>query len=238
MIFSRRTSSKQAGNISTLSERLVTTLEPGNSTSEAYRTLRTNLLYALVDNPPKVIVLSSPGPGEGKSTTCANLGVVLTQADKRVLIIDCDLRKPAMHKIFECRNLHGIVSVLIGERSLQDTWYEPLPRLKVLTAGPIPPNPAEMVSSHRFAAIIDQVEQDFDYILIDTPPIGLVSDPVILATQGEGVLLVLDAQNTRKGAVKQSMKSLEAVGANVIGTVMNNVESAKGRYYYGGYINQ
>lgn len=223
-------------NISNLPESLVTMLDPSSVTSEAYRTLRTNLLYAFIDNPPKVIVLSSPGPGEGKSTTCANLGVVLAQADKQVLIIDCDLRKPAIHRIFGSRNLYGIVDVLVNERSLQDTWYEPLQGLKVLSTGPIPPNPAEMVSSQRFAATIDQVRQDFDYVLIDAPPIGLVSDPIVLATQGDGVLLVLDAQNTRKGAVKQSVRSLEAVGANVVGTVMNNTKASKRGYYYGGYV--
>lgn len=186
-----------------------------------------------MDNPPKVIVMSSPGPQEGKSTTCANLGVVLSQVDKSVLIIDCDLRKPVMHKLFGLRNVYGIVNVLVGDYSLQDVCKEVLDGLQVMTVGPAPPNPAELISSRRFAELIRTVRERFDYVLVDAPPIGLVSDPAILATHGDGVLLVLDAQNTRKGALRQSMRSLEAVGANVLGTVMNNVKNSNGHYYQG-----
>lgn len=219
---------------SDLSGRLVTLLDPTSVAAEAYRTLRTNLLYALVDNPPKVIVLTSPGPREGKSTTCANLGVVLAQADKRTLIVDCDLRKPVIHRVFGMRNIRGIVDVLVGQRHLEEVWQEPLVDLKVLSVGPLPPNPAELLSSRRFADFVTDVRERFDYVLIDAPPVGLVSDPAIIATQGDGVLLVLDAQKTRKGALRESMRGLEAVGANVLGAVMNNVKkSKKGSYYYG-----
>lgn len=214
-----------------LSGRLVAATSPDDAATEAYRTLRTNLLYALIDAPPKVIVMTSPGPTEGKSTTCANLGVVLAQADKNVLVLDCDFRKPVMHKIFGLRNMWGVVNVLVGERSLQEIWQEPLPGLKVGTAGSIPPNPAELLGSERFAALLDQARQEFDYVLLDVPPTQVVSDPVILSAQAEGVLLVIDAQNTRKGSVRQSIRSLQAVGANVLGTVMNNVEITKAGYY-------
>ncbi|MGB3681956.1 MAG: CpsD/CapB family tyrosine-protein kinase [Rubrobacteraceae bacterium] len=217
-----------------LSGRLITLLEPSSRASETYRTLRTNMFYSITDTPPKVIVLTSPSPREGKSTTCANLGVVLAQADKNTLIVDCDLRKPVVHKVFGLRNIHGLVNVLAEERSLQDVWEEPIKSLKVLSVGPVPPNPAEVLSSQRFAQFLDRVRREFDYVLIDAPPTNLVSDPIILASQGDGVLLVLDSQNTRKGAVRQSMRSLEAVGANVLGTVMNNTKGTEGRYY-GGY---
>lgn len=216
-----------------LSERLVTVSDPTGAASESYRTLRTNLLYATVDDPPKVIVMSSPGPQEGKSTTCANLGVVLSQVDKSVLIIDCDLRRPMMHKLFGLRNIYGMVNVLVDDCSLQDACKEVLTGLQVMTVGTTPPNPVELISSQRFADLIRTVRERFDYVLVDAPPIGLVSDPAILATHGDGVLLVLDAQKTRKGAVRQGMRSLEAVGANVFGTVMNNVKSSSGRYYQG-----
>jgi capsular exopolysaccharide synthesis family protein len=222
-----------------LSRGLVTILDPASGASEDYRTIRTNLLYALVDNPPKVIVLTSHGPGEGKSTTCANLGVVLAQAAKRTLILDCDLRKPAIHKFFGLRNLHGIVDVLVGERGLQEIWQEPMEGLKVVPAGPIPPNPAEILGSQRFSKFLASVRKGFHYVLVDASPIGPVSDPVVLATLGDGVLLVLDAQNTRKESVRQAMHSLQAVGANVLGTVMNNVKPNKNYYsgnYYDGYV--
>lgn len=214
-------------------ERLVTVLDPTNSASEAYRTLRTSLLYSLVDTPPKVIVLTSPGPGEGKSTTCANLGVVLAQTDKNTLILDCDFRRPAQHKIFELRNLRGVTNVLVNEHSPQEIWQEPLSGLKVITVGPLAPNPAELLGSRRFAEFISQVRRQFDYVLIDSPPTELVSDAAILAAQGDGVLLVLDAQNTRKVSVQRAMRSLKAVGARVLGTVMNNAKTGKGEYYYG-----
>lgn len=219
-----------------LSGRLVTIMDPNSPAAEAYRTVRTNLLYSLVDLPLQVVVMTSPGPREGKSTTCANLGVTLAQADKKTLLLDCDFRKPVLHKVFGLRNVWGIVNVLAGERKLEEVWQEPLLGLNVVTVGPVPPNPAELLSSQRFAEMLKRVRQDFDYVLVDAPPIELVSDPAILATQGDGVLLVLDAQKTRKGAVRRSTRSLEAVGANVLGTVMNNVRAGKGGYYgYGGY---
>jgi len=191
------------------------------------------LLYALVDNPPKVIVLTSPGPGEGKSTTCANLGVVLTQAAKSVLILDCDFRRPVVHEFFGLRNLHGIMDIMAGEHKLQEVWQEPMEGLKVMPVGPIPVNPTEILGSRRFSNFLNSVREDFDYVLIDSSPIGLVSDPAILATQGDGVLLVLDAQNTRKGALRQSVRTLQAIGANILGTVMNNIDVSKEHYYYG-----
>jgi capsular exopolysaccharide synthesis family protein len=218
-----------------LAGRLVTVLDPNSAASEAYRTLRTNLVYALVDDPPQVIVVTSPGPGEGKSTTCANLGVVLAQAGKDILIVDCDLRKPVVHKFFGLRNLYGIVDVVVGKRELQRVWAEPVEGLKVITVGPIPPNPTELLGTRRFSELLASTRKAFDYVLVDAPPIGPVSDPAILATLGDGVLLVADAQKTRKESVRQAMRSLEVVGAKVLGTVMNNVEVSKSRYYHYSY---
>jgi capsular exopolysaccharide synthesis family protein len=214
-----------------LAARLVTIIDPTNAASEAYRALRTNLIYSLVDTPAKVIVLTSPGREEGKSITCANLGVVLSQAEKEILIVECDLRKPVMHKFFGLRNLHGVGDILVGERSLQDTANEPVPGLRVVTGGLTPPNPTEILGSQRFTDFLSGVRQQFDYVLVDAPPVGLVSDSAVLATQADGVLLVLDAQNTRKGSVRQALRNLNAVGANVLGTVMNNVEVTKNSYY-------
>ncbi len=218
-----------------LSGRLVTLLDPLGVAAEAYRTLRTNIFYSVADTPPKVIVMTSPGPQEGKSTTCANLGVVLAQADQSTLIVDCDLRKPVVHRVFGTRNVYGLMNVLAGERDLESVWQQPVENLKILTVGPIPLNPAEVLSSKRFAEFLDQVRKRFDYVLVDAPPVQLVSDPTIIATQGDAVLLVLDAQNTRKGAVRQAVRSMEAVGAHVLGTVMNNVRTSKSGYYGYGY---
>ena len=223
---------REASGGEDLTDRLVAGADPSSRAAEAYRTLRTNLLYSFVDHPPRVIVLTSPGMMEGKSTTCSNLGTVLAQANKSTLLVDCDFRKPALHKLFGLRNVYGMVDLLAGGQSLEELWWEPVEGLKVVTVGPIPPNPAELLGSQRLSEFLNQARRDFDYVLIDAPPVGLVSDPIILATQGDGVLLVFDAQSTRKGAVRQSMRSLENVGANVLGTVMNNAKVSEGSYYY------
>ena len=215
-----------------LSGSLITVADPRGAASEEYRSLRTSLLYSLVDTPPKVVVVTSAGPSEGKSRTCANLGVVLAQVDKQTLIVDCDMRKPTIHKIFGLRNLRGLVNVLAGEHGLHDVCQEALPGLKAITTGPVPPNPAELLSSRRFTELLNQAREEFDYVLLDVPPVAAVSDPAIAATQADGVLLVIDSQSTRKGSVRQAMHSLEGVGANVLGTVMNNVKASKGTYYY------
>lgn len=230
---------RQEAETSDMSGRLITVLEPTSASAEAYRTLRTNLLYAAVDDPPKVVALTSTGPREGKSTTCANLAVALAQAGKRTLLLDCDLRRPVIHKIFGLLNTRGLVNILTGERNLSEVQQElPTSLLWVVTSGTLPPNPAELLGSRRFAEFLHQARQDFDYVLLDTPPLGAVSDPIILATQSDGTLLILDAQRTRKSAVRRSVRALKAVGANVIGTVMNNVEAFEDDYLGYGYTYQ
>lgn len=214
---------------------LVAVQDPAGSVSEAYRMLRTNLFYARVDTPPKVIVLTSAGPYEGKSTTVANLGVTLAQAGKNTLILDCDLRKPTQHKIFKTRGIRGLVDVLAGEQDPQEVWQEPIPGLKLIPAGAPPPNPAEMLTSRRFAEFLRQVRQEFDYVLVDTPPVGYASESAALAANGDGVLLVLDSQHTRKGSLRQALRGLRSVGANVLGTVMNRYEAPRGRATEDGY---
>jgi receptor protein-tyrosine kinase len=132
-----------------------------------------------------------------------------------------------MHKTFDVSNNRGLVDILVEDYGLPEVWHEPLPGLKVVPVGYWPPNPAEIVGSQRLAEFFAQVRQEFECVLVDTPAVGVVSDPLTLATEADGVLLVLDAQNTRKGAVRQAVRSLEAVGANVLGTVMNNVKAPK-----------
>jgi capsular exopolysaccharide synthesis family protein len=220
-----------------LSETLVTVQDPGSAASEAYRMLRTNLFYARLDTPPKVIVLTSAGRKEGKSTTAANLGVVLAQAGKNTLILDCDLRQPTQHKIFRTRSLWGLVDVLLGERDPQEVWQEPIPGLKLIPAGAPPPDPAEILASRRLAQFLGQVRQEFDYVLVDAPPVGYASESAVLAANGDGVLLVLEARHTRKGSLRQALRRLGGVGANVLGTVMNKYEvPSRGRatkdHYY------
>jgi len=216
-----------------LSGCLTTVLDPRGAAAEAYRTLRTNLIYATVDEAPKLVIVTSPGPAEGKSTICANLGVVLAQAGKSTLLIDCDLRRPTMHEIFGLRSARGLVNVVVAEENFEEACQKPLANLdlEVLTAGALPPNPAEFVNSRRLSEFFATVREKFDHVLVDTSPLGEVSDPIILATQGDGVLLTLDARKTRKIKVQRAVRSLTAVGANVLGTVMNNTTTGKVGYY-------
>jgi capsular exopolysaccharide synthesis family protein len=190
--------------------------------SEQYRILRTNLLHLARNGSIKTVMVSSPGSGEGKTTVCANLGLSLAQAGKSTLIVDCDLRRPMMHKFFGLQNLYGVVDAVSG-RSPQEIWQELLPGLWVMTAGPIPPNPAELLDSEHFAELLYWLRQEFDYVLVDSGPIDLVSDPAILASRVDGVLLVIDPRSSSEDHVQRAMRSLGAVEANILGTVMNKV---------------
>jgi capsular exopolysaccharide synthesis family protein len=211
------------------SDRLVTVTNPSSAASEAYRGVRTNLLYSSLDgHPKKVIVLTSSGLQEGKSVTCANLGVVLAQADKKTLVLDCDFRNPTIHRFFGVPNLRGVTNVLLGERTLEEVWEEPVEGLKVVCVGPAPYNPAEVLGSRAFSEFLTAVREEFDYVLIDSSPVGLVSDTAVLSAQADGVLLVLDAQRTSKTAFRQATRSLENVGVDVLGTIMQGVR-VKGR---------
>jgi capsular exopolysaccharide synthesis family protein len=210
-------------------------LDPAGVASEAYRSLRTSLLYAAVDAPPTVILITSPGSRDGKSTTCANLGVALAQAGKRTLIIDGDLREPSVHKFFDVPNVSGVVDVLAGQYELLEVCKEPVPGLHIISAGPIPPSPGELLGSGRFSDLVGQARRLFDYVLIDSSPTGMVSDPMIIATQADGVLLVLDSEGTSQGSLRKAVRNLRAVGANVMGTVMNKTQKAEIVRYGHGY---
>lgn len=212
------------------SRRLVTIQNPAGAASEAYRMLRTNLFYARVDTPPQVIVLTSADPGEGKSTTVANLGVTLAEAGKSTLVLDCDLRKPVLHEFFGVRNLEGLLDILVGSRKLREVWKEPMPGLKLVTSGPLPPNPAELLSSRRLTEFLGEVRQEFEYVLLDTPPVGVVTDAAVLAANGDGVLLVVDARGKHRRRGKKALHTLESVGTNLLGTVVTNAEVPRDGY--------
>jgi signal peptidase I len=207
-----------------LTQRLSAILEPTGPASEAYRSLGRKLVHASVEKPPKVTLVTSPDRGEGKSVTCANIGVVLAQAGKSTLIVDCDFRKPAIHKIFGFRNLLGVVDVLDRLAWLHEVYGEVIPGLKVAPAGPTPPDPAARPRSLRFTEFLTRAREEFEYILINAPPTEAVSDLAALASRSDGVLLVLDAQKERRDSVRRSIRNLETNGARVLGTVVHNVD--------------
>jgi signal peptidase I len=207
-----------------LTQRLAAILEPAGRASEAYRSLGRRLVHASLEKPPKVTVVTSPGRGEGKSVTCANLGVVLAQAGRSTLVVDCDFRKPVIHKVFGFRNLLGTIDVLDGLVWLHEVYGEAIPGLKVAPAGPPAPDPEGRLGSARFTEFLARAREEFEYILINAPPTETVSDLATLAGRGDGVLLVLDAQKARRDSVQRSIRNLETNGARVLGTVVHNVD--------------
>ncbi|RAP74017.1 CpsD/CapB family tyrosine-protein kinase [Paenibacillus montanisoli] len=214
---------------------LISFLEPKSPISEAYRALRTNIDFSSIDEKIQVIMTTSASPGEGKSTTIANLAVVYAQADKRVVLIDADLRKPTAHHTFGVSNRKGLSSVLSRQCELHEAVQSThVPNLSVITSGPIPPNPSEMVASGRMSALIEELRNQFDIILIDTPPTLAVTDAQIVATKVDGTILVLDSGKVKRDMVMKAKQQLAQVNANILGVVLNNIKkkNSDGYYYY------
>jgi capsular exopolysaccharide synthesis family protein len=206
--------------------------EPKSIAAENYRTLRTNIQYSSFDKEYKVIVVTSSEPSEGKSTTAGNLALSMAQDNKKVILIDCDLRKPSIHKKFKLSNLVGLSDVIIGKADLVKAAHKYNNNLVVLTSGKIPPNPSEMLSSKTMGNLLETLKQSFDYIILDTPPVQAVTDSQILATKADGTILVVRAEKTKKDSVQNAVNLLKKVNANIIGTVLNGVDTNRNKYYY------
>ncbi|WP_094549307.1 CpsD/CapB family tyrosine-protein kinase [Petroclostridium xylanilyticum] len=213
---------------------LIAHTNPKSPISEAYRVLRTNIQFSSVDKPLKVIVVTSAGPGEGKTTTMANLAITFAQSGSRTLLIDADLRKPKVHRTFYLSNQKGMTNVLAQhddyKQHIQKSAAE---NLDVLTSGPIPPNPSELLSSNSMKQFIEKVRQDYDIVLIDAPPVGTVTDAAILSTIVDGTMLVTASGQVEIEAAQRAKELLEKVKANIIGVVLNKLsKNAQGNYYY------
>jgi non-specific protein-tyrosine kinase len=213
---------------------LITLSEPRSPISEAYRTLRTNLDFASLDQALKTLVVTSAGVGEGKSTTLANLAVVSAQAGRRVLLVDADLRRPTLHEIFGLDNGTGLTTVMMDEAALaspplQDTGVE---GLRVLPSGPLPPNPAELMGSRRMADVVAALAEGADQVFFDTPPVVAVTDAAVLATKADGVLLVISAGKTRREYARMAVQRLEQINARLVGTVLTNAQMGAGFQEY------
>jgi len=220
------------GQLTEEEDELVTATQPLSHVSEAFRVLRTNIRFSSVDRPLRTILVTSPGPLEGKSTTVANLAVAMAQAGFKVVAVDGDLRRPRLHKLFDLHPREGLTGSLLGgntEGRLQPAQVE---GLTVLPAGKLPPNPAEMLGSQRMQELLDELAQQVDVVLIDSPPVLPVTDAAVLAQRVDGVLLVVRAGETRREMARQAVESLRQVGANPIGVVLNNVGGRRGGYYY------
>ena len=218
-----------------LSDALITISTPRSPISEAYRELRTNLAFASLDTAIRTIVVTSPGPDEGKSTTLANLAVTVAQAEKRVILMDCDLRRPCLHKLFGLSNDVGLTTLIVDEAALSDPPLQEtgISGLRLLASGPLPPRPPDLLGSRRMEKVIAALMERGDVILLDAPPIIAVTDAAVLATKVDGVLLVVSAGNTGRENARQAVARLEKVKARIIGAVLNNVEldTSLNRYY-------
>lgn len=212
---------------------LITMEQSKSPISEAFRTLRTNVQFTSVDSETKKIMVTSAGPREGKSTTVANLAVSIAQTGKTVLVVDADLRNPTQHKIFGLDNVQGLSLALVQDQDYRDYVRETaVPGLLVITGGPIPPNPAELVGSKRMKRLIEEVSQQYDVVLIDTPPIVAVTDAAILAQEVDGVILVLASGEVNKDFAQRAKEQLDKVDAKILGAVLNKADMKTSEYYY------
>lgn len=224
-------------------DRLITITQPRSPTSEAYRVLRSGIQFSSVDNPDQArLMITSANPSEGKSLTVANLAVVMAQAGLNVLVVDADLRRPVQHKTFRMPQKGGLTNLLLEidltasdaevlsamKRAIQPTQVE---GLHLLTSGPIPPNPSELLGSAKMEKTISTLARQYDYVVIDSPPVLAVTDAAVLSRRVEGVLLVVDAGKTRRGHLRQAIQQLEAANAHLMGVVLNRLSPRSDGYY-------
>jgi len=215
--------------------RLVTHYRPKSPISESYRTLRTNIQFSKTDEPIKTILVTSSAPKEGKSTTVANLAITLAQMGLQTLLIDTDLRRPVVHKLFNVDRRTGITNVLIGNTSLDDAIQETnVDHLNIISCGTLPPNPSELLGSQRMREILPDLKSRYHTILFDSPPVIAVTDAAVLAPLMDGVLLVVNSGGTQREALIRASELLSHVHANVLGVLLNNIQirNVYGSYYY------
>lgn len=225
----------QAGQAETNKLTKMVTLDQLSSVVEAYRMLRTSVLLSAAGNPPKTILFTSGQPGEGKTTTAINTAISLSQLGCSVLLIDADLRRPTVHRVFKMNQTQGLSTWLSRQVEIDSLIHKLwVPNLSILPCGPIPPNPAELISSERMKEALRLLSQKYDHILIDSPPLTNVTDPVILSTMVDGVILVVQAGRSTRDIVRRARHELSSVGAKIFGVVLNNLDIK--REGYGSYL--
>lgn len=221
--------------IELISSRLVTHFVPRSPVAEAYRTVRTNLSFSRPDNPPRTILVTSAVPQEGKTTTTANLAITLAQMGGKTLIVDSDLRRPAIRKVFNLEAKEGLTDYLIGKGALDALIRTTdIPNLYILPAGQIPPNPSEVLGSQRMKELVAELSRRFEMVFFDSPPVVAVTDAAVLSRYTDGVVLVVQSGATDREAVARAKTLLGNVQANLLGLVLNNIriESTYGSYHY------
>ncbi len=213
-----------------MTKELITLTDPRSSTAEAYRSLYINLSFSNQEKPLHTLLVTSAGSGEGKSATLANLAVVAAQLGQRVVLVDCDLRQPQQHELFGLRNDNGLTTLVAGQgpvsaglQAVADT-----PGLRVLPSGPLPVSPSQVLAARRLDEILAELAEQADLVLIDAPAAVTVADASVLATKVDGVLLVLNAGQTKRDNARRAKEALEKVNAHIVGVVLNNVADGAG----------
>lgn len=214
--------------------------QPKSAVAECCRAIRTNLLFMSPDRPLKSILVTSAGPRDGKTTTAASLAITMVESGSKVLLVDADLRRPRVHSVFKVSNGAGLSSLIVGEGKLADTVKSSgVPNLDLLTCGPVPPNPAELLHTEKFRELLAEMGKRYDRVIIDSPPVGAVADAVVVSTLVDGTVMVLKAGNTSRDMARRTVRSLTDVNARIFGAVLNdlNLEDrhAGGYYYYTKY---
>lgn len=216
---------------------IITSINPQSPISEQYRTIRTTIDFKMADQGMKSLLVTSSEMSVGKSTTIANLAVTFAQQGKKVLVIDGDLRKPTVDKTFKVQNSVGLTNILMNQYAIQDVLQRTRisENLTVITSGPIPPSPSELLGSNAMKQLLDTVTGYFDVVLLDTPPLSAVTDAQILSSYVEGVVIVVHANQTRKDGLLKAKKLLDQVNANILGVVLHGTEpkDSTSYYYYG-----
>ena len=218
--------------------RLITHADPRSPVAEAYRSLRTNLAFARAQQAPQAIVVASPGPSDGKSTTAANLAITFAQQGQRTLLIDADLRRAVLDKAFRAARSPGLTELIIGDATLEQVMHSTeVPNLSLVSSGRFPPNPAELLGSSRMQEVLHQAKAQFDVVLLDSPPLLAVTDAAVLATMVDGVILVIRTERTKRDAVRRALGHIRSVRGRLLGAVLNDVDLRSGAYYgsYGHY---
>ncbi len=225
-----------------ISKELISHSNPKSPISEAYRVLRTNIQYSSIDKPIKTILVTSSGPSEGKTTTIANMAITFAQSGSKVLLIDADLRKPRVHKIFGIFNRNGLSNLLATHGKISDfVCSTDIPNLSILSCGTIPPNPSELLASNSMKTFISDMRESFDMVLIDAPPVGAVTDAAILATVVDGTVIVASSGIVATYALERAKELLDKVNARIIGVVLNRMKKSLDQnygYYYYDYSNK
>ncbi len=218
-----------------IESKMITRFSPKSPISEAYRSLRTNIQFSDIDNPKRVILMTSSATKEGKSTTCVNLAITFAQMGSRVLLVDSDLRRPSLQNFFNVDKMYGLTNVLIGSLAFNDVIKRTeVENLDLITAGDIPPNPAEMVASERMKAFLEEARARYDVVLLDSPPVVAVTDAAILTTRADATIVVVSSGMTGRAELKRALGLIQSVGSNVLGVVLNGLDIKKmyGSYYY------